>query len=40
MEGTAMFRIAQKLKNVKRNIKVWYKSDFGHIFQEKVEKKH
>ena len=33
-----MFRISQKLKNVKRNIKVWNKLDFGNIFQEKDEK--
>ena len=32
VEGTAMYKVAQKLKNVKRNIKIWNKSDFGHIF--------
>ena len=35
-----MFKIAQKLKNVKKNkIKVWNKSDFRHILHEKDEKK-
>ena len=38
MEGTTMYRVAQKLKNMKRNIKFWKKSDFGHIFQDKDEK--
>ena len=38
VEGTAMYMVAQKLKNVKRNIKVWNKLDFGHIFQDKDEK--
>ena len=38
LEGTTMFRVAQKLKNVKRNIKFWNKTNFGHLFQEKDEK--
>ena len=37
VEGTAMYRVAQKLKNVKRNIKSWNRTDFGDIFQEKDE---
>ena len=36
--GTAMYRVAHKLKNVKRNIKIWNKSNFGHIFQDKDDK--
>ena len=37
VEGTTMFRVARKLRNVKRMIKVWNKTDFGHIFQEKED---
>jgi hypothetical protein len=37
VEGIAMFRVAKKLRNVKCNIKVWNKTDFGHIFQAKEE---
>ena len=29
VEGTSMFKIASKLKNVKRNIKRWNKDTFG-----------
>ena len=32
-----MFRVTRKLSNVKRMIKTWNKSNFGHIFQEKKE---
>ncbi len=32
VEGTAMYRVSQKLKNVKRNIKSWNRTNFGHIF--------
>ena len=32
-----MFKVTRKLSNVKRKIKVWNKSDFGHIFKEKEE---
>ena len=39
VEGIAMFSIAKKLKNVIKNIKFWNKLDFGHIFDEKDEKK-
>ena len=35
VEGTAMFRVARKLSSVKRMVKVWNKSNFGHIFLEK-----
>ena len=38
VEGTIMYKVAQKLKNVKRNIKIWNKFGFGHIFQDKDEK--
>ncbi len=37
VEGSAMFRVTRKLSNVKRMIKIWNKSDFGHIFHEKKE---
>ena len=37
VDGTAMYRVSQKLKNVKRNIKSWNRTNFGHIFQEKDE---
>ena len=37
MEGTAMFRVARKLNNVKRMVKAWNKSDFGHIFSIKED---
>ena len=30
-----MFKVSRKLRNVKRMVKVWNKSDFGHIFHEK-----
>lgn len=35
MDGTTMFRIVKKLRNVKRRIRIWNKEDFGHIFQAK-----
>ena len=37
MEGTAMFRVAKKLNNVKRMVKAWNKSDFEHIFSLKED---
>ena len=37
VEGTAMFRVSRKLSNVKRMVKVWNKTDFGHIFLEKED---
>lgn len=33
-----MFRVVQKLKHVKRNIKIWKKTFFAHIFQDKDDK--
>ena len=30
-----MFRVVAKLKNVKKNIKIWNKTTFGNIFQNK-----
>ncbi len=30
-----MFRVARKLSNVKRMVKAWNKSDFGHLFSQK-----
>ena len=35
VEGTTMFRVATKLKNVKKNIKIWNKHTFGKIFENK-----
>ena len=35
VEGTAMFRVAAKLKNVKKDIKKWNKHTFGNIFENK-----
>ena len=35
VEGTTMFRVATKLKNVKKNIKIWNKNTFGNIFKNK-----
>jgi hypothetical protein len=32
ISGTAMFRMVKKLQNVKSNIRIWNKDDFGHIF--------
>lgn len=32
-----MFRVSKKLSNVKRMIKIWNKSNFGHIFHDKKE---
>ena len=37
MEGIAMYRVARKLNNVKRMVKAWNKSDFGHIFSNKED---
>ena len=36
VEG-ATNRVARKLSNVKRMIKVWNKMDFGHIFHDKED---
>ncbi|XP_059068841.1 uncharacterized protein LOC131859266 [Cryptomeria japonica] len=40
IQGTAMFRVAKKLSNVKSNIQLWNKSSFSNIFQikEKLKK--
>ena len=35
VEGTTMFRVVAKLKNVKKNIKKWNKNTFGNIFEYK-----
>ena len=32
-----MYKVARKLSNVKRMVKVWNKSDFGHIFSLKED---
>ena len=35
IEGTTLFRVASKLKNVKREVKIWNKNCFGNIFENK-----
>ena len=35
VEGTTMFKVVAKLKNVKKNIKKWNKHTFGNIFENK-----
>jgi hypothetical protein len=37
VDGTAMYRLMQKLDNVRRNIKDWAKNSFGDIFKMKGE---
>ena len=32
-----MYRVARKLSNVKRKVKAWNKSYFGHIFSQKED---
>lgn len=32
-----MHIMVKKLRNVKSNIRIWNKEDFGHIFQEKLQ---
>ena len=34
-DGSAMFRVAKKLRNVKDNIKKWNRDTFGNIFENK-----
>ena len=35
VEGTAMFKVAKKLRNVKDNMKRWNRETFGNIFESK-----
>jgi hypothetical protein len=37
VDGTAMYRLTQKLDNVRRNLKNWAKNSFGDIFKMKGE---
>ena len=37
LDGTAMYRLAQKLDNIRRNVKGWAKSSFGDLFKIKGE---
>ena len=37
IEGSAMFKVAKKLRNVKLNIRKWNKLDFGNIFHSKAQ---
>ena len=39
IEGTTLFRVASKLKNVKREVKIWNKNCFGNIFENKLAMK-
>ena len=32
VEGTALFKVATKLRNVKKEVKIWNKRCFGNIF--------
>lgn len=36
VEGSAMFKVAKKLRNVKLNVRKWNKSFFGNIFHSKA----
>ena len=35
IDGTALFRVASTLKNVKKKVKIWNKRFFGNIFERK-----
>ena len=35
--GTAMYKLTQKLDNIRRNVKGWAKSSFGDLFKAKGE---
>ncbi len=35
IDGTALFRVTSKLKNVKKKVKIWNKNYFGNIFEDK-----
>ena len=35
IDGTALFRVASKLKNIKKNVKIWNKICFCNIFENK-----
>ena len=35
IDGMTLYRIASKLKNVKREVKTWNKNCFGNIFEKK-----
>lgn len=35
MEGTAMYKVDKKFRNIKMEIRKWNKMDFGNIFQSK-----
>ena len=35
IEGTTLYRVASKLKNVKREVKIWNKNSFRNIFDNK-----
>lgn len=37
IDGIAMYRLTQKLDNIRRNIKGWAKSSFGDLFKIKGE---
>lgn len=37
LDDTAMYRLTQKLDNIRKNIKGWAKSSFGDLFKIKGE---
>ena len=37
IEGTAMYRLTQKLYNIRRNVREWAKSSCGDLFKSKGE---
>ena len=37
IDGIAMYRLTQKLDNIRRNVKGWAKSSFGDLFKIKGE---
>ena len=37
IDGSVMYRLTQKLDNIRRNVRVWAKSLFGDLFKIKGE---
>ena len=37
VDGTKMYRLTQKLDNIRRNVKGWAKISFGDLFKAKGE---
>ena len=36
VDGTALYRVASKRRNVKKKVKIWNKNCFGNIFENKT----